>query len=76
MHLKVHGPEADEPTVVLEAGMGSFSPNWYWVRGSLQRRSEASRTIGQGLAGAGRAGSRAMHRRLRSSYTMLYARQT
>ncbi len=43
---------------------------------SLQRRSEALRTIVRGLAGAGRAGSRAMHRRLRSSYTMLYARRT
>jgi hypothetical protein len=28
MHLQVRGPDSGGPTVVLEAGMGSFSPNW------------------------------------------------
>jgi hypothetical protein len=28
MHLQVQGPDSGGPTFVLEAGMGSFSPNW------------------------------------------------
>jgi hypothetical protein len=32
MHLQVRAPDSGGPTVVLEAGMGSFSPNWYWVQ--------------------------------------------
>jgi pimeloyl-ACP methyl ester carboxylesterase len=35
MHLQVQGPDFGGPTVVLEAGMGSFSPNWYWVQQEL-----------------------------------------
>ena len=35
IHLQVLGAESDGPTVVLEAGMGSFSPNWYWVQHEL-----------------------------------------
>jgi len=35
MHLQVRGPDSAGPTVVLEAGMGSFSPNWYWVQTEL-----------------------------------------
>jgi pimeloyl-ACP methyl ester carboxylesterase len=35
MHLQVQGPDSGGPTVVLEAGMGSFSPNWYWVQQEL-----------------------------------------
>jgi len=37
MHLHVRGPNTSRPTVVLEAGMGSFSPNWYWVQSELAR---------------------------------------
>jgi pimeloyl-ACP methyl ester carboxylesterase len=35
MHLRVRGPDSSGPTVVLEAGMGSFSPNWHWVQEEL-----------------------------------------
>ena len=35
IHLQVLGAESDGPTVVLEAGMGSFSPNWCWVQHEL-----------------------------------------
>jgi pimeloyl-ACP methyl ester carboxylesterase len=35
MHLQVRGPDSGGPIVVLEAGMGSFSPNWYWVQQEL-----------------------------------------
>ena len=34
LHLDVRG-DGPGPTVVLEAGMGSFSPNWYWVQSEL-----------------------------------------
>lgn len=40
MHLNVRGEGRGAPTVVLDAGLGSFSPNWHWVQhelaGSLQ----------------------------------------
>ncbi len=36
MHLDVRGPDTG-PTVVLEAGLGSFSSNWYWVQQALAR---------------------------------------
>jgi len=35
MHLQVRGPDIDGPTVVLDAGIGSFSPNWHWVQVEL-----------------------------------------
>jgi pimeloyl-ACP methyl ester carboxylesterase len=35
MHLQVRGPDSSGPTVLLEAGMGSFSPNWHWVQEEL-----------------------------------------
>jgi pimeloyl-ACP methyl ester carboxylesterase len=36
MHLDVRGPEdAPGPTVVLDAGLGSFSANWHWVQTEL-----------------------------------------
>jgi pimeloyl-ACP methyl ester carboxylesterase len=35
MHLQVRGRDSGGPTVVLEAGMGSFSPNWHWVQQEL-----------------------------------------
>ena len=36
MHLDVLGPaDAAGPTVVLDAGMGSFSANWHWVQTDL-----------------------------------------
>ena len=50
MHLQVRGPDTDGPTVVLEAGMGSFSPNWYWVQRELASKI---RTVAYDRAGLG-----------------------
>ena len=50
MHLQVRGPDTDGPTVVLEAGMGSFSPNWYWVQ---QELASKIRTVAYDRAGLG-----------------------
>jgi pimeloyl-ACP methyl ester carboxylesterase len=50
MHLHVRGPNTSRPTVVLEAGMGSFSPNWYWVQSELAR---TVRTVAYDRAGLG-----------------------
>ena len=38
MHLDVRGlDDATAPTVVLDAGLGSFSANWHWVQTDLAR---------------------------------------
>jgi pimeloyl-ACP methyl ester carboxylesterase len=50
MHLLVHGPESGGPTVVLEAGMGSFSANWYWVQ---QELAPTVRSVAYDRAGLG-----------------------
>jgi pimeloyl-ACP methyl ester carboxylesterase len=50
MHLQVRGPDTAGPTVVLEAGMGSFSPNWYWVQHEL---APTIRTVAYDRAGLG-----------------------
>jgi pimeloyl-ACP methyl ester carboxylesterase len=50
MHLQVRGPHTGGPTVVLEAGMGSFSPNWYWVQ---QELAPSVRSVAYDRAGLG-----------------------
>ena len=50
MHLLVRGPDVSGPTVVLEAGMGSFSPNWCWVQEELALRI---RSVAYDRAGLG-----------------------
>ena len=35
LHLQVMGEATPGPTVVLEAGLDSFSSNWYWVQTAL-----------------------------------------
>jgi pimeloyl-ACP methyl ester carboxylesterase len=50
MHLQVRGPDTAGPTVVLEAGMGSFSPNWYWVQ---QELAPSVRSVAYDRAGLG-----------------------
>lgn len=50
MHLQVRGPDSSGPTVVLEAGMGSFSPNWHWVQQELALRI---RSVAYDRAGLG-----------------------
>jgi pimeloyl-ACP methyl ester carboxylesterase len=56
MHLYVRGPDTNGPTVVLEAGMGSFSPNWHWVQEELAPtvRSVAYDRAGLGWSRPGR----------------------
>jgi pimeloyl-ACP methyl ester carboxylesterase len=50
LHLQIRGSHAGGPTVVLEAGMGSFSPNWHWVQEEL---AHAVRTVAYDRAGLG-----------------------
>jgi pimeloyl-ACP methyl ester carboxylesterase len=50
MHLLVRGPDVSGPAVVLEAGMGSFSPNWYWVQEEL---APAVQSVSYDRAGLG-----------------------
>jgi pimeloyl-ACP methyl ester carboxylesterase len=50
IHLQVCGADSDGPTVVLEAGMGSFSPNWYWVQEEL---ASVVRSVSYDRAGLG-----------------------
>jgi pimeloyl-ACP methyl ester carboxylesterase len=57
MHLQVRGPDMSGPTVVLEAGMGSFSPNWHWVQEEL---APTVRSVAYDRAGLG--WSRPSHR--------------
>ena len=50
MHLQVRGADSAGPTVVLEAGMGSFSPNWHWVQEEL---APGVRSVSYDRAGLG-----------------------
>ena len=50
LHLQVRGPDSGGPIVVLEAGMGSFSPNWYWVQ---QELAPTIRSVAYDRAGLG-----------------------
>ena len=50
IHLQVRGADSGGPTVVLEAGMGSFSPNWYWVQEEL---APTVRSVSYDRAGLG-----------------------
>jgi pimeloyl-ACP methyl ester carboxylesterase len=49
LHLDVRG-SGDGPTIVLEAGMGSFSANWYWVQNEL---ATSMRVVAYDRAGLG-----------------------
>lgn len=50
MHLDVRGESRGKPTVVLEAGLGSFSANWHWVQQALM---EHARVVAYDRAGLG-----------------------
>jgi pimeloyl-ACP methyl ester carboxylesterase len=50
LHLNVTGPRDGSPTVVLEAGLGSFSANWYWVQSAL---TPTTRVVSYDRAGLG-----------------------
>ena len=50
LHLQVTGEAGDKPTVILAAGMGSFSTNWYWMQEEL---STTTRVVSFDRAGLG-----------------------
>lgn len=50
LHLDVRGDDRGGPTVVLEAGLGSFSPNWHWVQLAL---ADSLRVVAYDRAGLG-----------------------
>ena len=50
LHLRVTGEVTEYPTVILEAGMASFSSNWYWVQTEL---SAMTRVVSYDRAGLG-----------------------
>lgn len=50
LHVDVRGTSPGGPTVVLEAGLGSFSPNWHWVQQAL---ADQVRVVAYDRAGLG-----------------------
>lgn len=50
LHLQISGEDTGRPTVILEAGMASFSSNWAWVQEELSRDT---RVISYDRAGLG-----------------------
>jgi pimeloyl-ACP methyl ester carboxylesterase len=50
LHLNVQGQMTDQPTVILEAGMASFSSNWHWVQTEL---AHDTRVVAYDRAGLG-----------------------
>jgi pimeloyl-ACP methyl ester carboxylesterase len=50
IHLQVMGEGAPGPTVVLDAGLDSFSTNWYWVQTAL---AASMRVVAYDRAGLG-----------------------
>lgn len=50
LHMVISGDAKGQPTVILEAGMASFSSNWYWVQEEL---AQDTRVISYDRAGLG-----------------------
>jgi pimeloyl-ACP methyl ester carboxylesterase len=50
IHMLVTGPQTGKPTVILEAGIASFSSNWVWVQ---QELSSSTRVVSYDRAGLG-----------------------
>ncbi|MCC6611888.1 MAG: alpha/beta fold hydrolase [Anaerolineae bacterium] len=50
LHMNVQGEAGDKPTVILEAGMASISPNWAWVQ---QELAQHTRVVAYDRAGLG-----------------------
>ena len=42
LHVQVTGEDHAGPTVLLEAGMASFSTNWFWVQTALASLSTST----------------------------------
>jgi pimeloyl-ACP methyl ester carboxylesterase len=50
IHLQVEGEARGLPTVILEAGMASFSSNWHWVQ---TRLADSTQVVAADRAGLG-----------------------
>ncbi len=50
LHLNIMGEDKDSPTVILEAGMVSFSSNWAWVQPEV---AKVARVVAVDRAGLG-----------------------
>jgi pimeloyl-ACP methyl ester carboxylesterase len=50
IHMLMMGHESGQPTVILEAGMASFSSNYYWVQNEL---AAATQVVAYDRAGLG-----------------------
>ena len=50
LHLHVTGTDTGKPTVILEAGMASFSSNFAWVQQELE---QVTRVVAYDRAGLG-----------------------
>ena len=70
LHLQVMGEQHESrPTVILEAGLDSFSTNWYWVQTDLAR---SLRVVAYDRAGLGWSGAGPPPRDARQSATELH----
>ena len=70
LHLHVLGEPHDRPTIILEAGLDSFSTNWYWVQTDL---ATSTRVVAYDRAGLGWSDVGAGPRDARQSATELHA---
>jgi pimeloyl-ACP methyl ester carboxylesterase len=50
LHLQVMGEASERPTSILDAGLDSFSSNWYWVQSAL---ASSLRVVAYDRAGLG-----------------------
>jgi pimeloyl-ACP methyl ester carboxylesterase/membrane protease YdiL (CAAX protease family) len=69
LHMLVMGEEHRGPTVILDAGMVSFSTNWYWVQKQL---AESARVVAYDRAGLGWSDRGPLPRDARQSATELH----
>src|SRR5207253_4790993 len=70
LHLHILGEPRDRPTIILEAGLDSFSTNWYWVQADL---ASSMRVVAYDRAGLGWCGIGAGPREARQSGAELHA---
>jgi pimeloyl-ACP methyl ester carboxylesterase/membrane protease YdiL (CAAX protease family) len=69
LHLQVMGEEHTGPTVILDAGMASFSTNWHWVQSEL---ASSIRVVAYDRAGLGWSEPGPQPRDARQSATELH----
>jgi pimeloyl-ACP methyl ester carboxylesterase/membrane protease YdiL (CAAX protease family) len=70
LHLHILGEPRDRPTIILEAGLDSFSTNWYWVQTDL---ASSMRVVAYDRAGLGWSDVGAGPRDARQSARELHA---